>query len=560
MRPLSALILLTTVAAAMAAPRPIDSVDTGAIIRGPVAGDDWGRPLSAGDFDGDGFDDLVVSASESYGSSTSRVFVLRGAPGFHGQGLLDLMATTPDVVITAAQLDDNLGGAVAAGDINGDTIDDLLIVASLADFGGLSDRGIAYVIYGGASFFATPARDLATAGHWDLRLLGPVAAGDMGGASSFGGGDGEGAAIGNLNGDIYGDIVLGVHLADGNRTDCGRVYVKFGSSFASGTTLDMSTSAGYDVQIRGDFEYDELGLVCKTGDITGDGLDEVIAATRWGSQGLFTSEGVAYIFRGRAVWPAFFNMYTGVADIEIRGGRDDDNLGESLAVGDFNGDGVCDLASGAPGADAGAYNDQRGDGIVYGLLGNAQYQTGTHFIDYGITPADFTLVGDFEENLGTLVTSADYNGDGYDDIAAAERFAGPNINGVVEVLFGRSFLPGQSFKAAVDTDVRITGAASDRIGFSLTSANTNGDALAEVVFGTPFNNGNAGTVYVHTHVSGDADQNQRVDMMDLAILQPCIGTVFSAPATLPCVLLDYSLDEQVDGADLPGLAAWMTGP
>lgn len=561
MRWIAITVCAVVAGSALAGPRVAVSTDAATIVRGPGANLDWGRPLGSGDFDGDGFDELVIPASESFGGGISTVHVIRGGPGGHARGVLNLASAPADLVISGAEPDDNLGGSVASGDVNGDGVDDLLLAATTADFSGIPDRGIAYLLFGGPDFFASPTRDMSDPADWDLRILGPVAGGDMGGASLFAGADAQGVAIGNLNGDEYGDLVLGVHLADGNQDAAGRVYVRFGGPLPSGFTLNLASSTAYDFVVWGAGELDELGTVVLTADLTGDGIDELILPAEYGSKGLFTSEGEAFIFRGRKTWTAsLFNLATAPADITLRGAREWDNLGASAAVGDFNGDGVMDLATAANGADAGAHNDQRGDGIVYGLLGGPQYQAGTHVIDYAVHAADFTLIGEFEENLGTLLTAGDYNGDGYDDIAAAEWFAGPSVNGAVEVLFGRDFAPGASYTANVSTDLRIEGQASDRISFSLGTANLNGDALPEITFGTPFNNGNAGTVYAYTFVSGDADGDRDVDVRDLAALQPCVGVAFTGSPTLPCVLLDFSLDEALDGADLDGFLEVWTGP
>ncbi|UCG16457.1 MAG: FG-GAP repeat protein, partial [Phycisphaerales bacterium] len=235
------------------------STDAGTIYLGAVAGQDWGRPLAAGDLDGDGYDEVLVGASESSGGVTSRVYVVRGGPDAHRRGVVDLSSTSADQVISAAQLDDNLGSSITTGDVNGDSIDDLLICASTADYGGRTDAGLAYLMYGGETFFASPTRDLGNTADWDVRFVGPVAYGDMGASLSLGGGDSHAAAIGNLDGDGYGDIVLGVHLADGAATQAGRVYVVFGEEFASGTTLDLASGTSYDVVIYGAGTYDETG-------------------------------------------------------------------------------------------------------------------------------------------------------------------------------------------------------------------------------------------------------------------------------------------------------------
>ncbi len=536
------------------------AAEAGTRYLGAVSGQDWGRPIATGDLDGDGYDEVIVAASTTSAGIFSRVYVLRGGPGRHGLGTVDLAVTAADQVIVGAAAGDNLGASIATGDINGDLVDDLLLCASAADLGGLPGRGIAYLIFGGPGFFNAATRDMSISTDWDLRVLGPVAGGDMGGSNLFGGLDAQGAAIGRINDDIYGDLILGVHLADGGGSQAGRVYVKFGGPFPSGFTLNLAVGSDYNVRIDGDDSLDELGTTILTGDLTGDGIEELILPNEYAGQGLFTSEGAVHIFRGRASWPSSISLASVAADITLLGAREDDNLGSAAVVGDFNGDGITDLASAAPGADAGAFNDQRGDGFVYGLLGGAGYQTGTQTIDYAVATPDFLLVGDFEENLGAEVAAGDFNGDGIDDLAASERFAGPNINGVVEVLFGRTFAAGATYFANVDTDLRIQGGAQERIGFSLSAGDVNGDDLDEILFGTPFNNGNAGTAWVFTPAEGDVDIDGDHDLHDFLAFQVCFTGASGPVPTAACALLDMDLDEDVDLTDWAAFEAQFTGP
>jgi hypothetical protein len=549
---------------AVAAPLQRSNSDAGTTYLGALADLDWGRPVASGDLDGDGYDEIIIGASEPYGGFISRVYVLRGGPGAHGRGAIDLSTTAADQVILGAAVDDNLGCSIATGDVNGDGIADLLICASNASYGGVEYRGIAYLIYGGPNFFASGTRDLSLSGQWDVRFLGPVADGDMGGNNMFGGLDAHAAAIGRLDSDAYGDVVLGVHLATGGASGSGSVFVVFGLPFPSGATVNLAVPSNYGVRINGRGEYDQLGEVVLTADLTGDGLDELILPNEYASKGLFTSEGATYILRGRTrpAWNAVksYNLATLPANITLWGAREDDNLGVAAAAGDFNGDGLADLAVAAPGADAGAWDDQIGEGFVYGLLGSQAYQTGTYSRDYATATPDFKLVGEFQEGLGMEVSAGDFNGDGIDDIAAAEWFAGPETNGVVEVLFGRPFAPGATYTANVDTDLHIVGAANDRIGFSLGAADVNGDGLREIVYGTPFNNSDRGTVYVFTYVSGDPDHDGDHDLADFARLQGCFIGPDERTTVGPCVLLDFDLDEDVDMADFTAWVPLMAGP
>ncbi|MBK9128831.1 MAG: VCBS repeat-containing protein [Phycisphaerales bacterium] len=552
--------LLSCLPAVLAAPIVRPSTDAGSTYRGPAAGVDWARPVASGDLDGDGYDELIISASKSWGGFTSRVYVIRGGPDADRRGIVDLSGVAADQVIIGATVDDNLGASIATGDVNGDGVDDLLLCASNASSGALTNCGIAYLIYGGPDFFAQSTRPLSVASNWDLRIIGPESGADMGGSSLFGGLDAQAAAIGRLDADAYGDIALGAHLANGGGSDSGRAYIVFGGPFPSGFTLDLGSGGFPLVRIDGRATYDELGTVVRTGDITGDGIDELILGVQYASRGLFTSDGAVYIFRGRAAWPALWRLNQTPADMTLIGRRKNDELGASLAVADFTGDGIADLASAAPGAEMGTLNDQRGDGFIYGLVGSTSYQTGTYSIDYGVVTPNFLLIGDFQENLGMLVTAGDFNDDGIADIAAGEWFGEAASNGVVEVLYGRPFAPGATFNAGVNTDLRIVGAPNDRISFSLASADTNGDGRDEVVFGTPFNNGDRGTVYVMTHIQGDADLDGDLDLRDVAAFQPCFAGAGAPPPGAGCTQFDFNLNSFVDAPDLLKLEAWMTGP
>ncbi len=548
-----------------AAPIERSGNDAGTIYQGAIADRDWGRPVAAGDLDGDGWDEIIVSASEVFGGVTSFVYVMRGGPNAADHGTIDLMAGGVDLTIAGAALDDNLGSSIAIGDVNGDQYNDLLICASGADAGPRASAGVAYLLYGGPSFFASATRNMAIIADWDVKIEGPVTGGDMGASLFFGGGDSEAAAIGKLNSDSFGDIVLGVHLANGAAGTAGRVYVVHGQAFTSGTTLSLANGAHYNTVILGKGSLDELGDVVKVGDLTGDGLDELIIPNRNYSQGVLDAEGAVLIFRGRPAWSSVINLGSSAADITLLGVNPYDNLGEDAAVGDFNGDGIMDLATAAPGANLGPPDINVNDGFIYGFLGSTSYQTGTFTIDYASASPDFLIRGESNQSMGAQFSAGDFNGDGYDDVAAGQRFGGPSVNGTIDIVFGRDFTAGQLFEVNVNTDVRIIGAPSDRIGFSMSAADVDSNGADEVVFGTPFNNGsfpnNAGTVYVFSIIDGDHDANGVVDLQDFAVYQQCASTPSIAiPPADECYVFDFLVDQNVDAADMEGFAEQLDGP
>jgi len=565
LRCLGTLVLLICAATAQAAPILRAADDAGTIYLGAIVDHDWGRPVAAGDLDGDGFDEVLVAAAESFGGLFSNVYVMRGGPDAALRGTIDLVVGGIDQTIIGVNADDNLGSSIAAGDVNSDGYADLLLCASGGDYTGLTNAGIAYLIFGGPGFFASPVRDLAAAGSWDVRIVGPVADGDMGAAGFFGGFETHAADIGNLNGDSYGDIAIGVHLSDGAASGSGRVYVVAGQNFASGTTLLLSSVSHYLFRVLGKGTEDELGDVVYIADITGDGLDELIIPNRLFSQTTFSTEGAVHVLRGRTTWSAAYNLAVTPADLTFLGNYSYDELGTALAVGDFNNDGVGDLAIAAPGADVSTPNTSWGEGFIYGFLGGPAYQTGTHLIDYTFATPAFTIKGESKENLGDELTSGDVNGDGIADIIAAQRFGGASSEGTLDIVFGRPFSPNQIFLAGANTDVRIMGNAQDRIGFSLSSGDVDSNGVTDIIFGTPFNNGPSfdqmsGTVYVFNLLDGDYHVNGTLDLHDYAAFQHCYALPGAPADNGACYVFDLHPDGQLDAADVQEFTDRLTGP
>ena len=129
-------------------------------IQGDVADGGAGRSVSsAGDFNGDGFDDLIVSAP--YGDDSGEAYVVFGSgSGFGtdvgGRQVIDLtsLSAAQGFVIKGDEAADQAGVSVSsAGDFNGDGFDDL-IVGAYGDDGG-SAGGEAYVVFGTGSGFGT---------------------------------------------------------------------------------------------------------------------------------------------------------------------------------------------------------------------------------------------------------------------------------------------------------------------------------------------------------------------------------------------------------------------
>ena len=116
--------------------------------------DYWGESLSYGDFNADGFDDLVVAAPrEDIGQTVNSgsVWILYGSnSGLRSEsswGFNQASSGIPGV----NEENDLWGSALVSGDFNGDSYADLVIGAPYQDVGELVDAGSILVLFGGAT-------------------------------------------------------------------------------------------------------------------------------------------------------------------------------------------------------------------------------------------------------------------------------------------------------------------------------------------------------------------------------------------------------------------------
>ena len=220
----------------LAAPNPLDlgslTGTNGFRLDGTAAGDNSGRAVSsAGDVNGDGFEDLLIGArgaSPNGGGSGSTYVVFGRSGGFTSSVDLSALDGTDGFRLDGAVADDRSGHAVSgAGDVNGDGFGDLIVGAYLADPNGDTSAGSSYVVFGHSGAFASVIDLSGLDGTTGFRLDGEMP-GDQFGFSVSDAGD--------VNGDGLGDVIIGARLADVNASGSGSSYVLFGRSngFTSG--------------------------------------------------------------------------------------------------------------------------------------------------------------------------------------------------------------------------------------------------------------------------------------------------------------------------------------
>ncbi|MCW5737943.1 MAG: FG-GAP repeat protein [Enhydrobacter sp.] len=392
----------------------------GFVLQGEQAYDLSGISVaSAGDVNGDGFDDVIVGALNADGpldgrSQAGDSYVIFGTAGGFGATLDLASIATGDgslgFVLQGERADDRSGFSVApAGDVNGDGFADVIVGAFGADgpADGRSLAGDSYVIFGKAGGFGA-ALDLAsiTAGDGSLGfVLQGEQALDQSGISV--------ASAGDVNGDGFADLIVGARDADGpanGRTSAGDSYVIFGKAAGFGATLDLASITAGDGSLgfvlQGEGVQDLSGWsVASAGDVNGDGFDDLIVGALYadGPADGRSSAGDSYVIFGKAAgFGATIDLATvaaGTGGFVIHGERAADRSGVSVAsAGDVNGDGFDDLIVGAPYAD-GPADGREAAGDSYVIFGSATIGGSADEVTHPGTAGADTLAGDGTANV-----------------------------------------------------------------------------------------------------------------------------------------------------------------
>lgn len=192
----------------------------GFALDGEAAYDYAGRwASSAGDVNGDGFDDVIVGAQ--YASTdvlnSGRSYVVFGKADTDAVQLSAIVAGTGGFAVDGEGVADGAASVAGAGDVNGDGLADVIVGASLADTNG-SNAGRSYVVFGKVDTQRVQLADI-TAGTGGFALDGETAY-DFSGQRVSGAGD--------VNGDGFADILVAAPQVAGVGVGSGRSYLVFG--------------------------------------------------------------------------------------------------------------------------------------------------------------------------------------------------------------------------------------------------------------------------------------------------------------------------------------------
>jgi FG-GAP repeat len=461
------------------------------VIFGETSNDEAGSAIAgAGDVNGDGLGDLLVGAwaNDEAGEHAGKVYLILGRTEPLESGI-SLSEASASFLGEAAG--DFAGYAVAgAGDVNGDGLDDFLIGA-IGNDEGEESSGKVYLILGRSDADWGHGFELATA---DASFIGDREFANMGFSL---------ASAGDWNGDQLDDLLIASPNQSGSanrRAWEGAAYLVLGRREGWFTSQSLTSA---EVVIRGDQQGDLAGFSIAGGeDLNGDGLDDIMIGVPGYDSTSDQDVGMAAIFFGQREMLASLRSVS-EADLVFVGDTPYGRAGNSVAMlRDLNGDGLADVAIGAPRCGSTPSHNRHwgGFGNVLLVFGSGPEWRGQH----SLGDAQATCVGVHEsEQAGTsLCAVEDLSGDGLSDLIISSH--GPGRLGssgrVVYLLTGGEIGWGHATPLSENTVSFVAEQLGDKAGSGLAQlGDFNGDGRDDFAIGASYGSRaarRAGQVYL----------------------------------------------------------------
>ncbi|MAG58527.1 MAG: hypothetical protein CMJ83_19740 [Planctomycetes bacterium] len=388
---------------------------------GPEHHAHFGAALAAGDLDGDGIDELVIGAPEGEAVSgepnPGEAYVYLAletllttvppiaTPTLIAPPLTDIIRIRPDVERAEA----HFGFAIAVGDVDGDTIDDVVVSAPFLDVSLIAEQqaGAAYTFYGPFIQIPGPTRDSQLTIQDDT----------LGTDERFG----AAIALADIDGDGRDELLCGVpgQMVAGT-LNAGKITIH--SIEAATAILDDTVEHPAPIALA------DLGSSISVGDINGDGVLDIVAGANeavnvggpQGGGGMAPNAGIVYVIRGPS-YAAHEILTTPTSPQPY------ERFGSQVLVADLNCDGIDDIVSGAPGCAADG-NPLAGRAFVY--FGSTLPSLDDDFRILSLksdSPQPLSL-------FGMAMTAGDFAGVGVNDLICAEPLAGVATGGAGRVV------------------------------------------------------------------------------------------------------------------------------
>lgn len=371
--------------------------------------------VTVGDVNDDAVPDVVVSQlTPPAGVARNQcgtVYGFIGGAGFF-TGTQTTVPSDAAFTIVGAEAGDQLGhyldGNVVVGDVTGDGVEDIIVGAPSADgpMNGRTSAGEVYVIAGGLG--------LSTAGTIDLGATTPPT---QLVATIYGAAAGDvvmPVAVADLTGDGINDLILAAQQTGTGGSGVGAVYVVAGTVSGLSGTLDLAAPGATTVHTITGATSSALGRAVAVGNFMGGGnLDLLLGAGSYTHINL--RDGAAWAFTG----PITSDRNVATADATWYGRSRTDQLGAAVAIADVRGTGSNDVIISASQYIIPGVTQPGGVEVFDGPIAPGVY-------DLSISEASVTalILGvDNQDNFGTSMRTADFDGDGRMDIVVAARAA-----------------------------------------------------------------------------------------------------------------------------------------